>query len=502
MSLKLHILANYLGQGWTALMQLAFIPFYIKYLGMEAYGLIGVFTMLFAALTLLDLGMTPTLNREVARYNADSDDSQSIWDLLKSLEIIVFALAIFISFVVWLVSGWFAQNWLQPETIPFSSVSAAVEIMGIYGALRLVENLYRGAILGLQDHIWLNSITATLATVRAVGAIPVLAWISPTIEAFFIWQATISLLTAIVLHRKVYTLLPQPPLPAKFSFDAISKIWTFAQGIIITATLSLLLTHGDKVILSRMLNLESFGIYSLAALVSNSLFVLIGPLAQVYYPRFSASVARKDEVGLVRDYHLASQFMTLTIAPMALLLMLNAKTIMYIWTQNIVLAGSTASIIVLLTLGTAFLGLMNIPYMLQLAYGRSFFAAKVNAVIVTIQIPTLVWVTSEFGAMGAACIWVAVTSSYIFIVVNIMHKTILPKEKWRWYLRDTALPAGSAALVGSLLSALNPVGASNIIGNLLWLAFCGVLMFCSALLVAPDVCRLLASNLAAWKATR
>ena len=227
MSLKLNILANYFGQGWTALMQLAFVPVYIKYLGMEAYGLIGVFTMLFAALALLDLGMTPTLNREMARYTAQAQDSQSIWDLLKSLEIVIFALAIFISFVVWLVSGWFAQSWLQPGTIPLTSVSAAIGMMGIYGALRLVENLYRGAILGLQDHIWLNGITAAFATARSVGAIAVLAWISPTIEAFFIWQATISFVTVAVLLRKAHTSLPQPPLPAKFSVKAISKIWTF-----------------------------------------------------------------------------------------------------------------------------------------------------------------------------------------------------------------------------------------------------------------------------------
>ena len=70
MSIKVNIAAHYLGQGWTALMQLAFIPFYIKYLGMEAYGLIGFFAMLQAGLALLDMGMTPTLNREMARYKA------------------------------------------------------------------------------------------------------------------------------------------------------------------------------------------------------------------------------------------------------------------------------------------------------------------------------------------------------------------------------------------------------------------------------------------------
>lgn len=40
--LKRNVIANYLGQGWRVLMSLAFVPLYIKYLGIEAYGLIGI----------------------------------------------------------------------------------------------------------------------------------------------------------------------------------------------------------------------------------------------------------------------------------------------------------------------------------------------------------------------------------------------------------------------------------------------------------------------------
>lgn len=67
--LKRNLIANYLGQGWNALMGLAFVPLYIKYLGMEAYGLIGLFALLQAWLSLLDMGMTPTLNPEMARFS-------------------------------------------------------------------------------------------------------------------------------------------------------------------------------------------------------------------------------------------------------------------------------------------------------------------------------------------------------------------------------------------------------------------------------------------------
>jgi O-antigen/teichoic acid export membrane protein len=36
--LKKNVIANYIGQGWTVLMGLVFIPLYIKYLGIEPMG--------------------------------------------------------------------------------------------------------------------------------------------------------------------------------------------------------------------------------------------------------------------------------------------------------------------------------------------------------------------------------------------------------------------------------------------------------------------------------
>ena len=91
--LKRNLIANYLGQVWNPLMGLAFVPLYFKYLGIEAYGLIGLFALLQAYLSLLDMGMTPTLSREMARFTGGSRSAQSIRDLLCSIEIITFGIA-------------------------------------------------------------------------------------------------------------------------------------------------------------------------------------------------------------------------------------------------------------------------------------------------------------------------------------------------------------------------------------------------------------------------
>ena len=67
MSVRRNAIANFVGQGWTALIGLAFIPIYIRLLGIEAYGLVGVFAVLQSWLAILDLGLTPTLSREMAK---------------------------------------------------------------------------------------------------------------------------------------------------------------------------------------------------------------------------------------------------------------------------------------------------------------------------------------------------------------------------------------------------------------------------------------------------
>ena len=104
MSLSKNVFANYLGQGWRVIMSLAFVPIYIKYLGIEAYGLIGIFVMLQAWLALLDMGMRPALVREMARFTGGALDTQSIWDLLRSIELIALGIAVLIGLGIWMAS--------------------------------------------------------------------------------------------------------------------------------------------------------------------------------------------------------------------------------------------------------------------------------------------------------------------------------------------------------------------------------------------------------------
>ncbi len=56
MLLKINIGSNFLGAGYQVLLQFALLPVILKALGSEAYGLVGLFTVLSALFSLLDFG--------------------------------------------------------------------------------------------------------------------------------------------------------------------------------------------------------------------------------------------------------------------------------------------------------------------------------------------------------------------------------------------------------------------------------------------------------------
>ena len=58
-----NTIANYVGTAWTGVARLAAIPLYIKFFGIEAFGLIAFYMSLQAILSGADFGLAPTLSR-------------------------------------------------------------------------------------------------------------------------------------------------------------------------------------------------------------------------------------------------------------------------------------------------------------------------------------------------------------------------------------------------------------------------------------------------------
>lgn len=437
-------------------MGIAFVPLYIRYLGMEAYGLIGIFALLQSWLALLDLGLTPTVGREMARISVGSHTAQSIRDLLRSIEWIYIGIAALVAVTLFLSAHWLATEWVRVDNLPRSTVADALAITGYVIALRWIAGLYRSALIGLQRQIWLNICTAIFSTTRGAGVIGVLAFVSPTIKAFFVYQGLLATLEALVLATSVSRFLPKAPHPSRFRWQSLRGIWRFAVGMTGITLLSILLVQVDKLVLSKILPLTEFGYYALASTVAGALGLVVGPVNNAVYPRLTEMVAGSELDLLAAAYHRFSQMLTLMLVPTAIVLSFFSQYVLLLWTRDPVLTKSVFPLVSILSIGTMLNGLMHTPYSLQLAYGWTRFMIVVNAVSVLIVIPGIYFGVRAYGAIAAAVIWVLLNAGYIFLAVPLMHRRLLPREMSKWYREDVIVPTLATLAATGLVFLLAP----------------------------------------------
>lgn len=479
-------------------MSLAFVPVYIRFIGMEAYGLIGLFAVLQAWMILLDMGMKPALQREMARFSGGGVSVQEIRDLLRTVEVLAFALAACAAIGVWALSGWLAGNWLKTQDLDLRDVANAVALMGVVAALRFVEAIYVGSVIGLQRQVLENSVSSALATLRAAGAVAVLAWISPTINAFFAWQGIVSVLTVAIYGPVVYRLLPRPPRRPRFSREALLGIWRFAAGMIVISLMSLLLTQVDKMVLSRLLPLKVFGYYALAGSVAAVLYTLNMPITTAFYPRFVELVTQHEQDALRSVYHAAAQLVTVIVGTAAVMLILFADRLLLVWAGNPELVTNVAPLLTVIAMGALLNVLMWIPYYLQLAHGWTRLMVIVNTVAVALLVPAILVLVPRYGPLAAAWVWVSLNAGYVLFVIGLMHRRLLPTEMGRWYREDVGLPLALAILVAWLCRMVLPAHLPRV-GEMIVLGATGALALGAAALAAPRVRALLLRHLRGWR---
>jgi len=454
---KTNFFANLAGSGWTALVGLACTPLYIRFMGMEAYGLIGFYFMLQGVIQILDLGLSPTVNREMARYSVLPGKDGEARDFVRTLEVGYWAIGVLIGFAVWYSAPYIATHWVKAGNISHMEVRRAVTIMGVLTALQWPLTFYHGGLLGLQRQVLLNGITIATSTLSGGGALLVLWLISPTISAFFTWQIAVSLLQAGVTTFAMWRCLPGSNHAARFNPGITRDIWGFAAGMSGITITALALTQLDKVILSKMLPLKTFGYYILAGMVGNGLSgLLIAPMFNTIFPRFSALVAAGDEKSLLEMYHGSTQVMAVMILPVAIVVALFSREIMHLWTGSLEIATNTGLIVSLLVAGTALNGLMNLPYALQLSNGWTRIGVAINSIFIVVLVPAIVLMTMNYGATGAASVWLGLNAVYMIVGVPLTHRRLLKGEAIRWYTKDVGIPLTGTLIIAGIARLIFP----------------------------------------------
>ncbi len=485
----LALSANLAGSGWAAALGLAMVPLYLGLIGMEAYGLVGFFASLTTMLQVFDFGMSPTINRELARYSVQPEKAGEARDFVRTLEYAYWSLAILLGLVVALLAPWIATHWLRATQLTIPTLETALLSMAAVTLLQWPISLYQGGLIGLQRQVLFNGLWIGFTTIRHVGALIALSFY-PSVITFFAWQAFSSALYVCALAVALWRCLPPTTGTPRFLLERLLSVWRFAAGVSAMTITALILTQFDKIVLSTVLDLTHFGYYTLANTIAGSLGMLVGPVFNVDFPRFAGLVQLERRTELNQAYHRSAQVIAALVLPVAMILVLYAEPIVLAWTRDPVVAANVAGIARILTIGSALNTLMTAATALQLAYGWTRLSVLMNLGLIIVFLPLTVFVGQTFGGQGVAGIWVAVNVIYMVVSIPLTHRRLMGGELFQWIRVDVGRALLACGVIGAL-SAFAIAGLPPGFAQIIAIAFTAIMAAAISAWVAPHTRQLL-----------
>jgi O-antigen/teichoic acid export membrane protein len=490
-----NIAANFAGGVATMATFVVVVPMYLRLLGAEAYGLVGIFTTLAVAATALDLGLSHTLNREMARMAADRERNATLPDVVVTLQACCWTLGCVMGVLVAAAAGAIATHWVNAERLRRDEVTVALLLMGMALPAVVARAFYLAGLNGLQRQPTVNGVQVAATVARAALTVTALHVIAPTVKVFFTVQAALLYAEAAALALAMWGAVPADARRGRVRPGVVRARIGFSVGVAVTMILGLILTAIDQVVLSRILPLAEFGYYMVALGAAGALGHIVMPVTTAMYPRFSELVARRDTSALTAEYHFSSQLVAVLVLPLGAVLAVFPGEVLAVWTGNADVARHGAPVLALRVVGTAINTMMHVPHVLQLAFGWSSLGAWANSIALLVVAPATVLLSLRYGAAGAAAVWIGLNLGSMLFAMRRMHQRVLPGELGEWY-RAWAAPALAAAVVALVSRAVMPGGLDGA-GAVAWLAGTALAAAASAAATATKVRRRLLGGLRA-----
>jgi O-antigen/teichoic acid export membrane protein len=420
-------------------------------MGSEAYGLIGFFSLIQSWIMLLDLGMSPTLTREIARFNGGVLKANDLLHFFKSMKMIFIGMAILVIVFILLSSNFIVTSWLKTE-LDYWILMKSVALMAFILAFRWVASIYRAAVVGFEKLVWLGIINVIFAVLRFLVIFLVLIYVGNSPVIFFVYQLIISVLELLVLIFYVKKLLPIPTNTIDHKVRAIKEVLGFSLTIAFTGAVWVIITQTDKLVLSKLLLLSDYGYYSLAVQVAGAITLISGPISSAILPRLTKMEAEGKHDELIALYRSSTRLIVIITGTASLVLIFFSKQAIFAWTGNMLMVEKVSKYSSLYAIGNFFLAIAAFPYYLQYAKGNLKFHLYGNIAFVVFLIPSLVIVVNKFGGVGAGYVWIGVNALYLFLWVPIINNYFVKGLNKKWYLNDIFRIIVPALLVTYLLS--------------------------------------------------
>jgi O-antigen/teichoic acid export membrane protein len=437
--LNKHIFANYTGVVVTTLLTFLVVPFYLKWLGADAYGLIGVATMIQGWVMLLNAGLAPVAGRQAAQAHGGNADWQQTGRFFRTIDSLLFVVSLLVIGIVFLSRQWLAEHWLEKNSLGAATVELSLVLLVTTTLIRLANGVSRGIITNFEQQVWLNVNLINFNLWRFAVSLPIV-YFWRDINVLFIWWLLVSIGEYISVQRQISRTIPVAIPLFVIDMAELKKHGKMVIALGITSGIWIVVTNLDKLLLSTILSLADYGYFSIATLLASGVLILSQPISQAFQPRLTKAFSQGGIEAVCNEFRHCTHWTALLIFPVGAVIFAMPETILFLWTQNKTAAVDAANILRGYVFGSMLLSATTLFYVVQVAIGNVRWHLRGNLIFAAFLFPAIPWVVLRYGADGAAWLW-AGFNLVLFIVWNtfLIKKLVRPLYP-RWLLVDTLLP--------------------------------------------------------------
>lgn len=435
---KKNLIANFASSLILGLTAFIFIPIYLKQIGIAGFGLVGFQTTLVASLSLFDLGFGSAIIREVARISDQKNFEEKLRDFIFSFELFFWIGSLFLALAVYALAPYISGSWLSSKSLDTKTIEMSISLMAVALFFQFPVSLYTGCLIGLEKQIGYNLINIVFSLLRYGGAALVAVVYNGDLFAFFSWQIIVVFANVLAMKLFLWHQIKGASRP-QFNKFYLQSVWKFAAAMGVVNLLGLLLNQVDKVIVSKLLNLEQLGYYTIAWTVAGLITKISTPVFNAIYPKLTKIYASQDQHALKEFYQKSTQSMAVFVIPAATFIIVFSKTLLTMWLNKVDLVDQVQRPTLLLVSAALMGGVFLMPYSLSLAAGKTKTVLAINSISLLLFIPSVILsiIYLNEPALGwfILNLFAIVFGNYFYV------KDILDRSLLNWYWESLFLPA-------------------------------------------------------------
>lgn len=396
-----NTIINFIGQTIPIIIAVVTIPYIIRGLGTERFGMLSLVWMILGYFNIFDFGLTRAttnlVSKALAENNTD-DIPKIIWTSL----IIQIILSFFGGFLLAVSTPFLVDKILK---IPLSLIEETkITLYLLSGAIPIVacsRNL-RGIFEGGQHFDLINAVQIPSSSLvflfPLLGVYIGINFNTIVLSLIVLWSANVLLYMSMLF--RIF-----PDLKCKFYIDR--KIFcfliTFGGWVTISNILVPILIYIDRFLISAIVSITALTYYTVPYEIVSKISIFPGILSLTLFPVFSrmSDINKKD---IERIYARSLKYIITILGPIVVLLILFSKDILFLWLGKDFVEKSTI-VFQILAIGMLLNALAQMPANLIDGIGRPDVKAKIFISYVFIYSCAAWFLIAKFGILGAAFAW-------------------------------------------------------------------------------------------------